>query len=1147
MQCPACQHHNRAHAKFCEECGSRLPSSLKAAAKTAEQGQPLAQEYTPKHLRESVFKTNAAMVGEHKQVTIMFADVKGSLRLAEKMTAEVWHQVLDRFFAILTEGTHRFGGTINQYTGDGVMALFGAPLAQDDHARRACSAALQIKSDMHQLSAELQAQYNIDFAVRVGLSSGPVVVGRIGDDLRKDYTAQGATVGLAARMEEMAGANLIYLSDSTAKQVEGYFELRDHGRYRIKGIAERIQVYELRGLGLARQRFELMRKRRLSRFVGRYGELQQLRQGLADAEAGQGTAFSIMAPAGMGKTRLCFEFAEYCREKNIPVFEAQGVAFAEEAPLLPLVEFARNYFGLVNSDNRKAAELKIGRRLERLGLNMGSRASSLLDFLGLGSDEEFTAATKATEQNLQLMQELGKEMLSAGSELQTTVFLIEDLHLFDSASLAYVEQMIASLQDTANLLICNYREGFVPPWQEQNNQIIIELSPLNETQCSAMLKDLLGDDAAVQDLMQPILSRAQGNPFFIEAVIQSLVETGALKGQAGSYRRTQQALEISIPAGIQAVLSTRIDRLPEDSKAVLQTAAIIGQELPVELLTELCSLPVDQLQDQLDILVASDFLSIASGTEYEAYVFQHALVRDVVYENQLSEQRRMGHAAVATAMANRGGAQGELAAVIAQHWLSAEQAIKAALSFQQAGEWALRHDIPLAIRHWQQVVRLLDKPEAKQHEAETVQRLALLARGRLLHLQSRRGITEKTINELLQSGRQLLQAGEQRDLLAYILLAAGSAYAFQGLMAQSQELYEEANTVAEASGDTGVRLVVFVGLLFNALSLNNHNAYQRLANEAIALADGDLDSGAEILGQSPLISIRIVAAWSLIEQGQLDKASAELDWLLVRAKQRRESEHCSWILSGQALIAAYVGLPEQALELANSSLYIAKSTGNRFAAMFGELASITAYVFVAEFQANDAAAIKTNAKPAANKESSAQNAASKGQNNDLLNASKADVWASVVSRATAALKLMDNEPGAIALKPRFLAALAIAQAGMQEYKAARASAKQALLSARENANQLAEAEAQLARVRVRRLAYGKTAAESMQKALDEAEVLAKQSGSRLLLPRIFVEKAAFYALLGKQGEAQTALLEAQQRFHQLGAPSRARLLKLDRL
>src|SRR5437667_5788199 len=328
MRCPSCGHENREGAKFCEECA--------APAVTAPERDPRA--YTPKHLAEKILSARSALEGERKQVTVLFADVKGSMDLAEQVDPEVFHQVMERFAALLAEGVHRFEGTVTQFTGDGVMALFGAPIAHEDHAQRACYAALHLRDALRSYADEVRLSRGLNFSVRMGLNSGEVVVGRIGDDLRMDYTAQGHTVGLAARMEQLAEAGRIYVSEHTARLVTGYFRLRDLGPLTVKGVQDPLRVYELEGTGSLRTKLDVSRSRGFTRFVGRADEMATLDAALARALEGYGQVVGIVAEPGVGKSRLCYEFAERCRARGLSVYEAHCVAYGKMIPFLPILE-----------------------------------------------------------------------------------------------------------------------------------------------------------------------------------------------------------------------------------------------------------------------------------------------------------------------------------------------------------------------------------------------------------------------------------------------------------------------------------------------------------------------------------------------------------------------------------------------------------------------------------------------------------------------------------------------------------------------------------------------------------------------------------------------------------------------------------------
>jgi class 3 adenylate cyclase len=424
------------------------------------QGIPRPLSYTPKHLAEKILQSKSALEGERKQVTVLFADVKGSMELAEQVDPEEWHKIMDRFFAILSEGVHRFEGTVNQYTGDGIMALFGAPIAHEDHAPRACYAALHLQRELRRYADEVRLEHGLGFSVRMGLNSGEVVVGKIGDDLRMDYTAQGHTVGLAARMEQMADPGKALLTGHTAKLVSGYFQLRDLGETRIKGLSDLLHVFELEGVGRMRTRLDVSHARGFSKFVGRSSEMAALEAALERTIAGSAQVVGIVADAGTGKSRLCYEFAERCRAREIPVYEAHGVAHGKAVPLMPVMEFWRGYFGITENDAARVARDKIAGRMVLLDETLAEGLPLMFDFLGV-PDPERPAPALGPEARQRQLFELIRRLSRARSAREPAVLLFEDLHWFDRASEEFIENVVVEIAPgSRTLVLLNFRPEY---------------------------------------------------------------------------------------------------------------------------------------------------------------------------------------------------------------------------------------------------------------------------------------------------------------------------------------------------------------------------------------------------------------------------------------------------------------------------------------------------------------------------------------------------------------------------------------------------------------------------------------------------------------------------------------------------------------
>ncbi|MGH7289282.1 MAG: ATP-binding protein, partial [Myxococcota bacterium] len=667
-RCARCDGENPAEARFCmhcaaplgtvcTRCGAELPGDARfcpGCAHPVEVGPREVRSgisrdprsYTPQHLADKILRSRSALEGERKLVTVLFADVKSSLELAGQIDAEEWHRILDRFFGILTEGVHRFEGTVNQYTGDGIMALFGAPIAHEDHTQRACYAALRLRDELRRYSDELRLSRGLDFAARMGIHSGEVVVGKIGDDLRMDYTAQGHTVGLAARMESLAPPGGVCLSEATARLVSGYVTLRDLGASQVKGASEPVRVLELEGIGEIRSRFDLARARGLTRFVGRDSDLRTLEAALEQTCAGDGQVVGVVAEAGIGKSRLCLEFVEHCHARGISVNEGHCPAHGKTVPYLPLLEVLRSVFGIAERDSDHEARRKIAGELLLLDARFQELLPLVFDFLGI-RDPERPAPHVAPEERQRELAAFIRQLVRARSTREPRVLLIDDAHWIDAASDAFLAQAVEAVPGTRTLVLVNFRPEYHAEWMGRSTYRQLPLLPLGREATDELLADLLGRDPSLAGLVEKIHERTRGNPFFIEEVVLSLTESGCFEGTKGAYRLVAPVAELEIPERVQAVLAARIDRLPEREKRLLQTASVIGKEVPEPILERVAELPEAELPAALAALVRGEFLFEKALYPTAEYAFKHPLTQEVAYRSQLAERRARTHAAVA--------------------------------------------------------------------------------------------------------------------------------------------------------------------------------------------------------------------------------------------------------------------------------------------------------------------------------------------------------------------------------------------------------------------------------------------------------------------------------------------------------------------
>jgi class 3 adenylate cyclase/tetratricopeptide (TPR) repeat protein len=725
--------------------------------------------------------------------------VKSSLELSASLDPEEWHRILERFFQILAEGVHRFEGTINQYTGDGVMALFGAPIAHEDHAQRACYAALALRDALRGWCDELRVSRGLALSVRMGINSGEVVVGKIGDDLRMDYTAQGHTVGLAQRMETLAEARTICLSDRTARLVRGWFTLRDLGVPTLKGVSEPVRVYELEGVGEARTRLDTSRARGFSRFVGRDPELRTLAAALERARAGHGGVIGIVADAGTGKSRLCHEFMEHSRAEGVLVRHAWGVAHGKAIAFLPVLDLLRQVFGIGPRDTEREARQKIAGALVLADESLRDEIPLLLDFLGVPDPQRPAPSIRAEVRQRRLLDVVRRFALARGQQ-DSAVVVFEDLHWIDPASEAFVAALAGASEGTRLLLVVNFRPEFRADWMGRSWYQQLALRPLDAAAVQEILGDWLGSHASLSGLAARIYERTGGTPFFVEEVVQSLIESGVLAGARRAYQLTRPLDEIQIPASVQALLAARIDRLGEREKQVLQRAAVIGKEFTRTLLARVAELDDEELDAALQALVQAEFVYEQALFPELEYAFKHPLTQEVSQGSQLRERRARVHAAVAKALEELHADQlDEKAGLLAHHWEQAGEQLAAARWHLRAARWSGGRDVESSVSHLEAAVRLVD--------------------------------TERGSGEALRLGVE-----SRAQLLAYSARSQRVAERYETLSREGEE-------IARRLGDERARALVIQGRVFAAAVLGNPRGHEAALAEAIASADRleDLD------------------------------------------------------------------------------------------------------------------------------------------------------------------------------------------------------------------------------------------------------------------------------------------------------------------
>jgi class 3 adenylate cyclase len=868
--CADCGRANAGDARFCNDCGHPIASTSTSLPHVEP------RDYTPRHLVERILKSRAAVEGERKQVTILFADIKSSTALAEALDPESLHRVLDGFFRIMAEGIHRFEGTINQYTGDGIMALFGAPLAHEDHAQRACFAAHWLRDPLRDYADKIRRKEGQSFSVRFGIHSGEVVVGKIGDDLRMDYTAQGLCAILANRMQELAEPGSAYLTGETARLAEGYFELADLGEFNVKGMPSLVRVHRLEGVGAVQTRLGISRTRGFSRFVGRERELEILESALARSIEGDGQIASIVGEAGVGKSRLCLEFVERCRARGIPVLEAHCPSHGRVVPLLPVLELTRGFFGINEADDAAIARQKIAGSLVLLDDSLRDDIALACDFLGV-ADPSAPLPAMAAETRQRRLHDFLRRLFEARSAQAPALLLFDDLHWIDPESEGFIGQLMSVVAHTRTFVLGNHRPEYDPPWRNGPDYQQIALSPLGPAEASELIGELLGGDPSVENLRALLLERAGGNPFFSEELVRGLAESGALEGQPGAYHCARPIDNLELPATVQSILAARIDRLGDEEKGLLQAAAVAGRQVTETILLAIGGFAREDLFAVLGQLSDAGLLIQQSLYPEAEYAFRHPLTHEVAYNSQLAARRAETHALVARALEDlHRDDLDEQASLLAHHWDSADNLDKALAWHRRAAACHSLRNPATSLRHWQRIrERLCEAPQDEQ-----TQRARIEACTQILYATwqadvegDRDAQPEAAYHEGIALAKELGDDAVRASLISGMAALRG----FRGEHRVQIELLEEALELIEGRDHFALEASLYQRIGW-AWGLAGENLQLiEWSRRGVEFCERDLTASGAVAGFGTYAFTLAQLATGLVEDGQLEAALPVLD------------------------------------------------------------------------------------------------------------------------------------------------------------------------------------------------------------------------------------------------------------------------------
>ena len=771
MRCAKCGADNREGRKFCAKCAAPLARACPNCGASNEPGedfcgecaaalgQPpvaLAKKANDSPIRVTETTVPETLDGERKTVTALFADIKGSTELAQDLDPEEASAIIDPALKLMIAAVRRYDGYVVQSTGDGIFAMFGAPLAHEDHPQRALYAALRMQEDLRRYAAALRERGFAPIEIRVGVNTGEVVVRAIQTAAgRAEYTPIGHSANLASRMQTVAATGTIATTEDTRKLCEGYFTFRALGPIRIKGVNELINVHEVTGLGPLRTRLQASARRGLSRFVGREAELAQMKRGLELAKGGRGQMVAAVGEAGVGKSRLFFEF-QAIGQPGCLVLETLSVSHGNASSYLPLIDLLKNYFAITPDDDARRRREKIAGKIMILDRALEGTLPYIFTLLEVVESDDSLARMDPEIHRRRTLDAI-KRLLLRESLNQPLIVIFEDLHWSDDGSRALLSLLADSIGTARILLLMNYRPEFTHHWGNRTYYTQLRLDPLGAEHGEEMLLALLEDGRDLSALKRLIIEKTGGNPFFIEEIVQSLFEQGALI-RNGSIKLAKSLNTIQIPSTVQAVLSSRIDRLPPDQKDLLQTLAVIGKEFPFRLVREVSEKTDHELERLFAELQIAEFIYEQPAISDVGYVFKHALSQQVAAGSALLERRRVLHERVARVLEAQFPEMVETQPeLIAFHYTEAGLGAKAISYWQRAGERAIHRWATLeSLSHLKRGLELLGALPDK-HELE--------------------GATDEAqrYSLLLPLGQAQCMAGEYLEARDTLLLAAGVA------------------------------------------------------------------------------------------------------------------------------------------------------------------------------------------------------------------------------------------------------------------------------------------------------------------------------------------------------------------------------------
>ena len=926
MRCSHCQCENLADASFCQQCGARLelicgacdavntptsrfcrkcgvplapapavPAAAAAALEPTRPGvvsgeAPGGDPYVPPHLAERFRHGHAVHLaqhaGERKIITALFADIKGSMALLDEMDPERARQLIDPALRLMMNAVYRYEGYVAQTLGDGIFALFGAPIASEDHARRALYAALSMQEQMKEYGLRLQREEGLPaMQIRVGINTGEVVVRSIAtDDQRADYVPIGHSTGLAARIESVAAPGSILVSESTHRLTEGYFEFRALGSVPMKGVSANVSLYEVTGVGPLRTRLEVSASHGLSRFVGRRNELERMQAMFQLAKSGQGQIVGVIGEAGVGKSRLCHEFKQWANNDCL-VLECSSDSYGKAFPFLPLIDLLKHYLQIAPGDDERHILEKVTGRVLALDRSLDDTIPFLLALLGVADPANPINRMAPQIRRRRIFDSIQRLVLREARN-QPVLMVIEDLHWLDQETQSFLTTFGSAVSDTRILLLVNYRPEYQPAWDAATSHSQLRLNAFGPEEAQALLVALLGTDTALDHLKQLIVDKTQGNPFFMEEYVQTLFDHGVLvRGEKIALTRALSTIEM--PATVQGVLAARIDRLQPEHKALVQLLAVLGNACELRLIERLTSFPQAELQQMLNQLQSAEFIYERPAFPDFEYVFKHALTRETVYGQLLAGDKRSLHSRAAQAIeAHFSDRLDEHCSELAHHYACSNNLPKAVDFLQRAGAQAMqRSAYAAAIDHLSSALTMLPGlSEVAARDARELQLQSMLGSAWM----ATRGFAVPEVGRAYERARALCRETTASADLIGVFAGLGLLYLNRGELRLARDTGEQLLSLAERRQEPELFVSGHEVLGLTLLRVGDLNNCRAHMAQAVGRCDGaHVDALRDSLGGDPTVTCLGFGALALWLSGYPDQAVAQVAQALRAATAAR--------------------------------------------------------------------------------------------------------------------------------------------------------------------------------------------------------------------------------------------------------------------